>query len=187
MVLSARVMVGVALLALAGGRIELALAQGNGPSAGESASSTAPSTSEGSGNGPSPNASASASANGSGEQSVPRSEGGETREGPQGGQGTGGPFDAPPTDAVSPQVEPPTNGRRPAQSDEDQALDAVQSGRAMPLDQIVGVVRQTTQGEIIDATLVTRNGKLFYEIKVLEESGQVTVLSYDALSGAPAS
>jgi uncharacterized membrane protein YkoI len=64
---------------------------------------------------------------------------------------------------------------------------AAAGGEALSLDQIVGRVRQRSQGQIIDAALVERNGRQVYDIKVLEESGQVTVLSYDAVSGEPAS
>jgi len=60
-------------------------------------------------------------------------------------------------------------------------------GPVLPLEQITTRVRQSTQGEIIDAQLITRDtGIQVYQLKILETDGQVKVLYYDAVSGEPA-
>lgn len=88
---------------------------------------------------------------------------------------TESPADATP-DAVAP---------APASTDQDAALDAVKSGKAVPLETIVGDVKQKGDGEVLDAHQVTARGFLLYEIKVLEPDGKVTNLYYYARSGQP--
>lgn len=67
--------------------------------------------------------------------------------------------------------------------DQQGALQAVQSDRALPLDKIMRIARQYTDGDIIDARLVKVRGFLLYELKVLDNAGDVNNLYFYALSG----
>lgn len=68
-------------------------------------------------------------------------------------------------------------------ADEETALDAVEQGRALPLEAITARIRETTPGTIIDAELMTVQGFLLYEVKVLQADGSVARLYYYAQSG----
>ncbi len=70
-------------------------------------------------------------------------------------------------------------------SDQDSALDAVRTHRALPFERIAEAVQQESAGRIIDARLVELRGFLLYEVKVIEASGMVTNLYYYAKSGLP--
>src|SRR6218665_1976453 len=63
------------------------------------------------------------------------------------------------------------------------ALKAVQSKRALPLEDILTRARLIADGEIIDAQLIQMDGILVYEIKVLGASGDVSDLYFYARSG----
>jgi hypothetical protein len=63
------------------------------------------------------------------------------------------------------------------------ALQAVRSGRALPLEDIMLRARLLTDGEIIDAQLVALQEVLLYEIKVLGKSGDVSELYFFARTG----
>ena len=67
-------------------------------------------------------------------------------------------------------------------TDQDVAVRAVEDLRALPLETIAKKVHQNTPGEIIDARLITVDGFLLYEVKVLEGS-RLTVDYYYARSG----
>jgi hypothetical protein len=64
------------------------------------------------------------------------------------------------------------------------ALKAVQSNRALPLQDILTRARLVAEGEIIDAQLIEVRRILVYEIKVLGKSGDVRELYFYARSGA---
>jgi hypothetical protein len=64
------------------------------------------------------------------------------------------------------------------------ALKAVQSNRALPLQDILTRARLVAEGEIIDAQLIQVRRILVYEIKVLGKSGDVRELYFYARSGA---
>jgi hypothetical protein len=64
------------------------------------------------------------------------------------------------------------------------ALKAVQSNRALPLEDILTRARLVAEGEIIDAQLIEVRRILLYEIKVLGKSGDVRELYFYARSGA---
>jgi hypothetical protein len=69
-------------------------------------------------------------------------------------------------------------------SEQDAALDAVKDGRALPLETILGVAKSATPGEVLDARLVTVNGFLLYELKILAPNGySVSKAYYYARSG----
>ena len=66
---------------------------------------------------------------------------------------------------------------------QDDALQAVRSGRALPLEDIMQRAQSRTDGEIIDAQLVSLQDVLLYEIKVLGKSGDVTDLYFFTQTG----
>ena len=63
------------------------------------------------------------------------------------------------------------------------ALQAVRSGRALPLEDIMRRAHRLTDGEIIDAQLVSLQDVLLYELKVLGKSGDVSELYFFAQTG----
>ncbi len=71
------------------------------------------------------------------------------------------------------------------ESPERSALEAVRSGKAVPLESLLPDVRANTGGEVIDAELLTVDGFLLYGIKVLTPAGRVSVQYYYANSGRP--
>ena len=96
------------------------------------------------------------------------SDGGEPEGG--GGHGSGGSITIPdPQDVTG--------------NEQELALDAVRSARALPLDQIVAAARHHTSGEVIDARLIEVRGFLLYELKVIEPGGDVADLYFYARSG----
>jgi hypothetical protein len=86
----------------------------------------------------------------------------------------------------TPSVSVPAATRPPPSSstasDQDVALKAVEDARALPFETISNVVHETNAGEIIDARLLTVEGFLLYEVKVLN-GGELDVLYYYARSG----
>jgi hypothetical protein len=68
-------------------------------------------------------------------------------------------------------------------SPQDVALEAVRTDRALPLEQIVARAQQLSDGQVIDARLITVRGFLLYELKVLEATGDVVDLYFYARSG----
>jgi hypothetical protein len=63
------------------------------------------------------------------------------------------------------------------------ALQAVRSGRALPMEDIMLRAKLLTDGEIIDAQLVSLQDVLLYEIKALGKSGDVSELYFLAQTG----
>ena len=63
------------------------------------------------------------------------------------------------------------------------ALEAVQSNRALPLDDIVAIARHLTTGQIIDTRLHPVKGLLRYELKVLETNSEVRRYIFNARTG----
>lgn len=87
-------------------------------------------------------------------------------------------------DTVGGAVESITLGEGAATTlDQEGAIEAVESRRALPLEQIMTKARLHTQGEIVDAQLVSVKGFLLYELKVVEANGDVDELYFYALSG----
>lgn len=77
----------------------------------------------------------------------------------------------------------PGGSDEPARLDQSGAIEAVKSRRALPLEQIMTGARFHTQGEIVDAQLISLKGFLLYELKVVEPNGDVDELYFYALSG----
>lgn len=63
------------------------------------------------------------------------------------------------------------------------ALEAVQSNRALPLDDIIAIARHLTTGQIIDTRLHPVKGLLRYELKVLETNSEVRRYIFNARTG----
>lgn len=68
-------------------------------------------------------------------------------------------------------------------SDQENALNAVRSNAALPLDRIMQIARQQTDAEIIDAQLISVRGFLLYDLKLLDAKGDVSHLYFYAKSG----
>jgi hypothetical protein len=81
----------------------------------------------------------------------------------------------------SPSSSPPS-ASSPTTSDQDVALKAVEDERALPFEAISKLVHETNPGEIIDARLLSVDGILLYEVKVLN-GGELNILYYYARSG----
>ena len=71
----------------------------------------------------------------------------------------------------------------PAKADEDLALEALRAEDAVSLKQILASVRRDEPGRVIDAQLLSLDGVLVYEVKVLSQDGRVSRIYYDAGSG----
>jgi hypothetical protein len=81
---------------------------------------------------------------------------------------------------------PPNAGPAPppvSDRGEEEALRAVQSGQAVPLSRIVGVLERTNGGEVLDAKLVKAGSVLLYRLKLLLPDGSVTTEFYHAPTG----
>ena len=74
-------------------------------------------------------------------------------------------------------------GTGPRPLDQNVALEAVASGRALPLAEILALARAETDAEIVDAQLITAEGFLLYELTVVEPNGDVSQLYFYARSG----
>ena len=63
------------------------------------------------------------------------------------------------------------------------ALEAVESNRGLPLDDIIASARHLTTGQIIDTRLHPVKGLLRYELKVLETNSEVRRYIFNARTG----
>ena len=86
------------------------------------------------------------------------------------------------TQGTPSQASPSAPGSNETTSDQDEALKAVEDARALPLETISQRVHETNAGEIVDARLLTVDGFLLYEVKVLDGE-QLDVLYYYARTG----
>lgn len=71
-------------------------------------------------------------------------------------------------------------------TDQNLALDAVRSGQALPLDDLLPFVVRHWGGRVIDAKLLTSDHGLFYRLTVLTDSGLSRRVFLDARTGQPA-
>lgn len=88
--------------------------------------------------------------------------------------------DSPPGQDNRPDSPPGQNN-----STQDRALEAVQAGRAVPLDRVLSQAQSTTGGDLIDTRLTTVEGFLLYELRMLLPDGTVDRLYYYASTGNP--
>lgn len=70
------------------------------------------------------------------------------------------------------------------EGDHDEAREAVTRGEALPLSEILRIVRRVEPGEVIEVELERDDGRLEYEIEVLTPGGRVRKVSLDARTGA---
>ena len=68
-------------------------------------------------------------------------------------------------------------------SEQDSAREAVQSGQARPLKDILRGLKGQMDGRVLDAEMGNSGGRSIYLIKVLGSDGRVRVLAVDALTG----
>ena len=69
-------------------------------------------------------------------------------------------------------------------ADQDRVRDAVKSGEARPLAEILPRLRDQFPGQMLDARLDQGGGPTRYVVKILGPSGQVSEITVDAKSGA---
>lgn len=67
--------------------------------------------------------------------------------------------------------------------DHDRARDALRSGRALPLEEIVAKANADFPGAILDVELEDEDGRIVYEIKTITAEGRILKLKYDAATG----
>jgi uncharacterized membrane protein YkoI len=67
--------------------------------------------------------------------------------------------------------------------DHDQAKRLRESGRILPLEQIVEKARKLHSGHLIETELEHRGERYVYEIELLDEHGKVWELRFDAATG----
>jgi uncharacterized membrane protein YkoI len=65
----------------------------------------------------------------------------------------------------------------------DQALNAVRSGKALPLREIQAIIGPQYPGLLIEATLQSRGTVLFYDLTMLSPQGRVFVVTVNAATG----
>ena len=68
--------------------------------------------------------------------------------------------------------------------DHERARRAVEQGRALPLRVVLEQVERQFQGRAVEVELEREDGRLIYEIRLLQDSGQVVKLEVDAATGA---
>lgn len=91
--------------------------------------------------------------------------------------------------ASDPGSAPATGRSEPDQTPEivtlgpDGALAAVKAGRAVPLEMIMTAARLDGGVEVIDAQLISVRGTLVYELKVIDQDGDVSERYFYARSG----
>ncbi|SMQ70783.1 hypothetical protein SAMN06295905_1913 [Devosia lucknowensis] len=87
---------------------------------------------------------------------------------------------------VPPAASPPQGGPPPVSAitlSGDQVRDAVASRQAMSLADFGEAVHQRNGGEIVDANLLRVRGMLVYALKVLDDSGRLSIQYFYARSG----
>ncbi|MBK19953.1 MAG: hypothetical protein CMM52_14065 [Rhodospirillaceae bacterium] len=68
--------------------------------------------------------------------------------------------------------------------EQDNARDAVRSGRALPLSSIIQGVQASCPGRFLGARLIRRGDQLAYRLNILRPSGQRVTMFVDAANGS---
>lgn len=68
--------------------------------------------------------------------------------------------------------------------DHNRARDAVRSGRALPLGEVIRGVQRYCPGRFLGAELQDSGGRLFYRVLILTDRGRRTTIMVDAGNGA---
>lgn len=74
-------------------------------------------------------------------------------------------------------------GHALASESHDEAKRLQETGAILPLERILERVRSDRPGRIIETELERKKGRYLYEIKIVDERGQVWELKYDAMNG----
>ncbi len=67
--------------------------------------------------------------------------------------------------------------------DQDRALALKQSGQVLPLEQILTQARHYQTGRLLEVELEQEDGRLIYELEMLDDHGRVWELKFDAANG----
>jgi len=81
--------------------------------------------------------------------------------------------------ALSPALPASARGDR----DHDAARKAFERGEILPLSDILKRLQKTAPGEVLEVELEREDGRLIYEIEILERSGRVLEYEIDARTG----
>lgn len=68
--------------------------------------------------------------------------------------------------------------------DHDRARKAVEAGEIKPLREVLAEAEKAHNGQLVEAELESKDGKMVYELKLLTVEGRVLKVYYDARSGA---
>jgi len=68
-------------------------------------------------------------------------------------------------------------------SDHDQARSALERHEILPLKRVLAEVRKTYGGRVIEVELEQRDGRYFYELKLILADGRILELEVDATDG----
>ena len=85
--------------------------------------------------------------------------------------------------SIKPPAGPLPGG--PDSTDQNNALEAVKSGQALPLGSIVPLAETKWGGRVIDAELVRVQGTLLYRLTMLDDNGVSRRVYYQARTGRP--
>lgn len=67
--------------------------------------------------------------------------------------------------------------------DQDRALQLRESGKILPLEEILSISRTQIDGHVLEVELERKRSVLIYEIKILDDKGRVWELKVDATTG----
>ena len=70
-----------------------------------------------------------------------------------------------------------------ASDDHDKAKRLADSGAILGLEVILKKVREIQPGKVLEVELETKKGKMFYEIEILGDNGNVFEIKFDAKTG----
>ncbi len=70
-----------------------------------------------------------------------------------------------------------------AGGDHDRAKKLKEAGEIVPLERVVETAKKAHPGQLLEAELDEKKGRLVYELELLDEEGTVWELKYDAKSG----
>jgi uncharacterized membrane protein YkoI len=70
-----------------------------------------------------------------------------------------------------------------AQDDHERAKRLKDAGEIIPLEQILATVRQDQLGRLLEVELRDKQGRLIYEVAIVDAQGVVWYLHYDARQG----
>lgn len=70
-----------------------------------------------------------------------------------------------------------------AAENQDEAKKLKDSGKILPLEQLLQQARRDRPGRVVETELENKSGRYIYEIKIVDEKGVVQELEYDAQNG----